>query len=83
MQEHLPEPVDLDGEWGSYLERFEDAMVEVRRALAERHPYQFKLLAMGKRNPHASLGFHVYAHFEAKALEMMRAAWPCLRCSSG
>ena len=35
MQEHLPEPVDLDGEWGSYLERFEDAMVEVRRALAE------------------------------------------------
>ncbi|CAK0859598.1 unnamed protein product [Prorocentrum cordatum] len=28
MQEHLPEPVELDGEWGSYLESFEDAMAE-------------------------------------------------------
>ena len=73
MQEHLPEPVDLDGEWGSYLERFEDAMVEVRRALAEQYPEEFKLLAKGKRNPYASLSFHVYAHFEAKALQKMRA----------
>ena len=73
MQEHLPEPADLDGEWGSYPERFEDAMVEVRRALAEQYPEEFKLLAKGKRNPYASLSFHVYAHFEAKALQKMRA----------
>ena len=73
MQDNLPEPVDLDGEWGSYMESFEDAMEEVRRALAEKYPEEFRLLAKGKRNPHASLGFHVYAHFEAKALQKMRA----------
>jgi len=74
MQEHLPEPVEVDGEWGSYLERLEDAMEEVRRALAAKYPAEFKLLAAGKRNPHASLSFHVYAHHEAEALRKMRAA---------
>jgi len=73
MQEHLPEPVELDGGWGDYLEAMEDAMQEVRRALAEKHPEEFKLLARGKRNPHASLSFHVYAHHEALALQKMRA----------
>ena len=73
MQDHLPEPVELDGEWGTYLESFEDAMVEVRRALAERYPDEFRLLAKCKRNPHASLSFHVYAHSEAEALQKMRA----------
>ena len=73
MQEHVPEPVALDGEWGSYLESMEDAMEEVRRALAEKHPEELKLLAKGKRNPHASLSFHVYAHHEAIALQKMRA----------
>ena len=48
-------------------------MVEVRRALAEQYPEEFKLLGKGKRNPHASLSFQVYAHFEAKALQNMRA----------
>ena len=51
MQEHLPEPVELDGEWGSYLERFEGAMVGVRRSLAERYPEEFQILAKTKRNP--------------------------------
>ena len=74
MQEHLPEPVELDGAWGIYLESFEDGMVEVRRTLAERYPDEYKLLAKGKRNPHASLSFHVYAHFEASALQKMREA---------
>ena len=43
MQDNLPEPVDLDGEWGSYMESFEDAMEEVRRALAEKYPEEFAL----------------------------------------
>ena len=72
MQEHLPEPVELDGEWGQYLEAMEDAMKEVRRALAEKHPDEFKLLAKGKRNPYASLSFHVYAHYEGHALQKKR-----------
>jgi hypothetical protein len=74
MQEHLPEPVELDGDWGTYLEDMEDAMEEVRRVLAEQHPEEFKLMSKGKRNPHASLSFHVYAHHEAVALQKMRSA---------
>ena len=74
MQEHLPEPVDLGGAWGSYLENMEDAMEQVRCALAEKYPEEFRLLAKGKRNPHASLSFHVYAHYEAIALQKMRQA---------
>ena len=74
MQEHLPEPVELDGEWGDYLEAMEDAMQEVRCALAKKHPEEFRFLAKGKRNPYASLSFHVYAHHEALALQKMRAA---------
>ena len=50
MQEHLPEPVELDGEWGLFLERFEDATAHVRRALAEKYPEEFRFLAKGKRN---------------------------------
>ena len=68
VQEHLPEPIELDGEWGDYLEAaMGGGMQEVRCALAEKHPEEFKPLARGKRNPRALLSFHVYAHHEALA----------------
>ena len=72
MQEHLDEPVELDGKWGDFLQDMEDALQKIRYALADKYPDELKLLKKkGKTNPYASLTFAVYAHHERGVLQKM------------
>ena len=73
MQEHLDEPVELDGPVGDWLYSFEAAMADVRSMLIARHPAEYKLLK-GRRNPAASLAYFVYADIESKARRKMTLA---------
>jgi hypothetical protein len=73
---------ELDGEWGTFLGRMEDALVIIRRKLVVKYPEEFAQLSW-KSNAKASLSFHAYAHYEAEALQrrvrpvrlLARARW--------